>query len=129
MAETLTILDASALMALVHREAGHQRVEAVLGSSAISAVNFSEVVAKLCDRGIPLDLVHIQLSALQLDVIGFDEDQAVKAGSLRPQTRSLGLSFGDRACLALAMIKRGIALTADRTWAGLDIGAEIELIR
>jgi ribonuclease VapC len=129
VSEAIYILDASAIMALVRRETGFERVEAALGSSVISAVNYSEVVAKLCDRNIPSDLVETQLSALQLDIISFDEDQAVNAGSLRAQTRALGLSFGDRACLALAIMKRGVALTADRVWESLDIGVEIVVIR
>jgi PIN domain nuclease of toxin-antitoxin system len=45
---------------------------------------------------------------------------------LRITTRGRGLSFGDRACLALANSLGATILTADRTWAGLD---RVELIR
>jgi ribonuclease VapC len=41
----------------------------------------------------------------------------------------LGLSFGDRACLALAKSLVAPALTADRSWARLDLGIAIEVIR
>ena len=47
----------------------------------------------------------------------------------RNVTRAAGLSLGDRACLALAKSQGGLVLTADRVWATLDIGVEIELIR
>jgi PIN domain nuclease of toxin-antitoxin system len=36
------VLDASAVLALLNRETGQDRVEAVLGDSIISAVNFCE---------------------------------------------------------------------------------------
>jgi PIN domain nuclease of toxin-antitoxin system len=48
---------------------------------------------------------------------------------LRPSTRKLGLSLGDRACLALAARTRRQALTTDKDWAKLDTGIEIEVIR
>jgi PIN domain nuclease of toxin-antitoxin system len=44
---------------------------------------------------------------------------------LRESTRSLGLSLGDRACLALAKLKALPAVTADRPWMLLDPKLEI----
>jgi ribonuclease VapC len=52
-----------------------------------------------------------------IDVVSFDEGLARRAGALRPATKSLGLSLGDRACLALAQRVGLPVLTADRTWA------------
>jgi PIN domain nuclease of toxin-antitoxin system len=46
---------------------------------------------------------------------------------LSPAT--FGLSLGDRACLALARMRRLPAVTADRAWARLDLGIAIELVR
>jgi PIN domain nuclease of toxin-antitoxin system len=40
-----------------------------------------------------------------------------------------GLSFGDRACLALAISRGEPALTADRAWLDADVGAELAIIR
>jgi PIN domain nuclease of toxin-antitoxin system len=45
------------------------------------------------------------------------------------KTRGLGLSLADRACLALAIERGAAVLTADRTWAELDLGIEIRLVR
>jgi len=40
------------------------------------------------------------------------------------------LSLGDRACLALAIERQAVSLTADRVWQELDIeGLEVELLR
>jgi PIN domain nuclease of toxin-antitoxin system len=41
----------------------------------------------------------------------------------------LGLSLGDRACLALAAELGVVALTTDREWARADVGVEVALIR
>lgn len=123
------VLDASALLALLHGEPGSERVAAVIPGAAVCAVNLCEVVGKLAERGVPEAVVHSALSGLDLDVIPFDEPLAVRAGMLRPQTRALGLSLGDRACLALAEHLALPAITTDAQWSKLDLGIEIVLAR
>jgi ribonuclease VapC len=49
--------------------------------------------------------------------------------ALRASSRAFGLSLCDRACLALAQSLALPALTADRSWARLDLGIAIEVIR
>jgi len=56
-------------------------------------------------------------------------EDAVTIGRLRPATRGLGLSLGDRACLALGLRLGLPALTADGAWAGVSVGVRVELIR
>jgi ribonuclease VapC len=123
------VLDASALMAVLREEAGAAAVEAVLDHAAISAVNLSEVQAKLVERGTAAAVAWSSLIDLDLDVVDFDVPQAKVAGGLRWLTRVQGLSLGDRACLALAQALGLPAMTADRTWAGLEVGIEIRTIR
>jgi len=124
-------LDASALLCLLNQEDGQDRVRAALSESVISAVNYSEVVAKLVERGGAVATVGRALEHLHLTVVEFDRVQAVEGGALRQATRQAGLSFGDRACLALAKSKRLTALTADQAWADLDdaVGVKVELVR
>lgn len=124
-------LDASALLCLFNQEEGQDRVRAALGEAVISAVNYSEVVAKLVERGGAITAVSRALEHLHLTVVEFDRALAVQAGALRRDTREMGLSFGDRSCLALAKSRGLIALTADQAWARLDhnVGVTIELLR
>ena len=61
-------------------------------------------------------------------MIEFDIFQSEKTAELRPITKHLGLSLGDRACLALAIQENAVAVTSDRTWTMLDI-CQIESIR
>ena len=123
------VLDASALMAVLREEPGAPAVEAVLDDVAISAVNLSEVQAKLVERGTPAESAWSWLLDLDLEVIDFDAAQARVAGDLRPSTRAHRLSLADRACLALAHVRGLPAMTADRAWCGLDVGIEIRTIR
>lgn len=123
------VLDASALLCLLNDEAGAEKVEAAFDDAVISAVNLSEVVAKIVERGGTAEIVTAMLDPLRFDVVAFDRAQAIRAGELRAATRGARLSFGDRACLALADICQWIALTADRAWGQLDLSVRIELIR
>ena len=122
------VLDASALMALLHREPGMERVSDVIAvGAAISTVNLSEVVAKFADSGMPEIEIRRVLEAIRLDVAAFGAEDAFAAGLLRLSTRSAGLSFGDRACLALASRVGASVLTADRAWSTVDLGSDIEI--
>lgn len=69
------------------------------------------------------------LSESTLEIVPFSPDQALLCARLMAQARSLGLSLGDRACLALAMERGLAAMTADAVCAALDAGVEIVLIR
>ena len=123
------VLDASALLAVIEGEPGAAKVEDALADSVISAVNFSEVVAKLVDRGFGNEGVAARMNALPLVIHAFDADQAWRAGSLRRTTRTSGLSLGDRACLALAETLEAPAMTMDRAWADLDLEVEVTMAR
>ena len=124
------VLDASALLVLLKGETGSERViEALMDGAAISAVNFSEVVAKLREGGMLEEAIHESLDLLELDIVEFDTAFAYQAALLRPLTKSAGLSLGDRACLALAQNLNLPALTADRAWDGLSLGIRVQVIR
>jgi PIN domain nuclease of toxin-antitoxin system len=123
------LLDASAVMALLRGEAGAERVLQVLPDSAISAVNYAEVISKLIDFGAPAEQAIAAAGQLALEIVPLDGSMAIHAGALRQATRSRGLSLGDRACLALATQTGLPALTADRAWAELDLEVEVVLIR
>ena len=123
------VLDASALLALVFDEPGAKKVGQHLPQSRISTVNLSEVAAKATERGMSLEAITAALDPLPFAVIPFDAEAAYLTASLRPQTRALGLSLGDRACLATG-IKLGMpVMTADRQWAKADLDIEVIVVR
>ena len=129
------VLDASALLAYLLREAGSGHVrEALPRGAAISAVNWAEVLSKLSDVGQRPEAAAQQLTEQGLLgeailVFPLDEALAMEIARLRPLTRSAGLSLGDRACLALARRLGLPVLTADRTWSQLHLGVKMLPIR
>lgn len=126
---TSYVLDASALLCLVFREAGADRVEERLTGALVSAANYHEVFSKLSDRGVaPKDVREI-LANLDIDVIAVDRHQADLGGVLRSSTRHLGLSLGERSCLALAQARNAVVVTTHQAWEALDIGVRVEVVR
>jgi PIN domain nuclease of toxin-antitoxin system len=128
---TAAVLDASALLALILGEEGGDTVRRVLTDCAMTAVNLGEVVGHFARIGSPEADIRLMLDPLPFIRVALDEELAFIAGLMLPATRGAGLSFGDRACLALAN-KLGVrALTADRAWQriGRAVGVQIELIR
>jgi PIN domain nuclease of toxin-antitoxin system len=126
---TTHVADASAILAMLDREPGHQRVEAALAETVMSTVNLAEIVTSLINKGIPAADARRTTESLEIETVPLDRELALAAGVLREGTRSHGLSLGDRACLALGRHLALPVLTADRTWADLDVGIEIQLIR
>lgn len=123
------VLDSSALLAVVNDEPGCEIVAEKIGEAIMSAVNHAEVVSKLVGRLGSVETARKALGFADVEVIDFDRMLAEEAGALILQTRALGLSVGDRSCLALAAREGAPVLTADRAWSGLNIGVEIRLIR
>ena len=128
MAEAV-VLDASAVLADLNDEPGGDVVRALGGGGRISAVNFTEIITKLIDKGATADDARYAAETLDLEVIDADQALATEAGMLHARTRGLGVSLGDRFCLALGRRSGLPVLTADRQWASLDVGVEVRLIR
>jgi PIN domain nuclease of toxin-antitoxin system len=92
----------------------------------ISAVNLAETISKFVERGMDIPDIRRAVERSFLTIIPFDADLAWRAGLLRTTTRHLGLSLGDRACLALAEREGGVAVTCDRAWREVaDVAVEL----
>ena len=127
---TEVVLDASAIIAFLRMEPGAEKVETILQRSCISAVNLAEVFGKMVEHGKQLEQVVYNVERLRILVIPFDEEQARIAASLWAATRAVGMSLGDRACLALALSRKLPAMTAEReAWGKVDVGVKIIKIR
>lgn len=124
-----TVLDATAVLALLNDEPGADLVASLLQTAVISTVNLAEVVSKLAEAGMPEPTIRTVISELGLKTVSFDETLAFRAGLLRPATSKYGLSLGDRACLALGQHLRKPVLTADRMWRSLKLNVGVRLIR
>lgn len=124
------VLDASALLAALNREAGFQQLTPeLLNNGVASTVNLAEVQGKLVERGISADAAWDAALSGIVEAVPFSAAHAKLAGSLITQTRPLGLSLADRACLSLALQLKAPVYTADRSWKSLKLGIRIHIIR
>ena len=123
------VVDASAVLAVALREPGWEPVQPALIGSFICAVNAAEVVSRYMKHGVSKLQTEIVLRRMRMMIEPLDAARALEVGALHRATRVRGLSIGDCACLALAKARGLPALTADRAWAGLDVGVQIQLIR
>lgn len=123
------VLDASALLAFLQNEPGSDALAKALGQSMISAVNWCEVIQKSLAKGVDIAGLADDMAVLGVRILPYTAQHAETAGRLWLQSRSLGLSLGDRSCLALGLERRLPVLTTDRAWLALDIGLDIRAIR
>lgn len=126
------VLDASALLALLHAEAGADRVMDALGHLTMSTANLSEVAAKLTTDGIDTGPLVDDVRGMGIRIEPVTEDDVRLQARIRAADLEDGppvLSLGDRLCLSLAVRLGQPALTADRAWADLVLPIDIALIR
>jgi ribonuclease VapC len=123
------VFDASAIIAFLVGEPFTRFDPKHVNGATVSTVNLSEVLTRLPELGVPRSEAVAAVRQLNLRLANFDEVQASMTAELRPLTRHMGLSLGDRACLALGKNLGLPTVTADRAWANLDVGVEVVLIR
>ena len=128
----MTVLDASAVLALIHDEPGAAEVAEALHGSLLCTVNLAEVVGKLVDVDVDVEAGRLRelLTAAGVALEPLRADDAELAGAMRSLAGGRQLSFGDRCCLAVAV--RAVpaeVLTADRVWAELDLPIRVRVLR
>lgn len=126
----MIVLDSSALLAVLQREAGSDVVRDWLPTSVMSVANLAEVLGKGVDRGLELAPQRQLVESLGVHFEAVTTADAVSSAAIRASTaRALVLSLGDRLCLALALRRKLPVLTADRIWADIDHGVDVQLLR
>jgi ribonuclease VapC len=124
------VMDASALLALMQGEPGSDVVDELIQEQecVASSVNIAEVGAKLVDKGLAPAQLARTLKELNVQPIDFDLEQATLCASLRLSTKHVGLSLGDRACLILAQLVKGTAVTGDSAWSDVAEAVNVKVL-
>lgn len=129
------LLDASALLAFLLKEAGGLEVLNVVSSRPcwISSVTLTEVQGKLVGRG---DFTSCQVEAQLGPLLGFVREVPFesacreKASFYYARKSPYGLSLGDAACLGTAEALKLDVLTAEKGWSEIsDLPFQVHLIR
>lgn len=101
------IVDASALIALIYREPGWERLVAALDRApyaGVAAPTLAEAMIVLASRDVPPTVLPALLAAADIDVVAFGSDHAYEAASAYRRfgkgRHPAALNFGD--CLAYA---------------------------
>jgi ribonuclease VapC len=129
------VFDASAVLAMILKEPGGDRVEKALDATsqetgteiAISSVNYCEVLTRL--QRSPALLTPEELAGIlsEVEVVPFERSGAEQAAQLN--LLAPFISLGDRACLALASARKAAAWTTDKSWNRVKAGILIRFLR
>ena len=122
------VFDSSVVIAILKQSRGFKSAEKTLSDALISTINLAEVATYLARNSVPSDTIQEVLASFPIQVIPFEETLAIQTGCLYPSCKHLGLSLGDRACLALAISRKLPVLTADQVWSKLDLGIPIQVL-
>ncbi|MCA9200681.1 MAG: PIN domain-containing protein [Planctomycetales bacterium] len=66
---------------------------------------------------------------LQIEVVNSDQAHARQIGAIREATREAGLSLGDRACLALGLLRNATVVTSDKNFKTPKLGIDVKVFR
>ena len=122
------VMDASAMLAMLHGEPGADAVAMILATTVVSAVNWAEVVQKARAHGVDVEGLQEELTHLGVEFVPFTTAEAEVAADL--WHRGLrSLSLADRACLATAIVRGLPVVTADRAWSDLPTDVTVKIVR
>ncbi|MBI5811604.1 MAG: PIN domain-containing protein [Meiothermus silvanus] len=119
-------MDASALIAFLRKEKGHEKVARTLTQRecVLSAVTRTELLGKLVGSGALEPLGDV------LEIVPFDLEQSDLAAFWYARRKPYSLSLGDCVCIALAEARGLEVLTAESAWAKLpNLRVKVNTIR
>jgi ribonuclease VapC len=113
----------------MNSEPGAEIVRASIVGALMPAVNYSEVMKKTIERSVAVDTLHALVKSASLEIVPFDTLLAEASAELYPATKAHGMSFADRACLALGIQRKLMVLTAERKMRIKSLPISVKLIR
>jgi PIN domain nuclease of toxin-antitoxin system len=127
---TKIVFDSSAIIALFAKEKGFELIKTYLKDAIISSVNAAEVYKYCIEiQNLTSDEAENLFKLLGIKIINFSNEQALITAKLVSKTKNFGLSLGDRACIALAMVEKSSVITCDSIWQKVNVGVEFIMAR
>jgi ribonuclease VapC len=125
----LAVVDSSVLLAVLLGERGSELAIPILEGALLGTVNLTEVHTRMISLGATAAHAWDRILNFHCEISPLTQTQARIAAELVTTTRPLGLSLGDRACLALAIERKAKVYTTDRAWKRLNLEIPVEVIR
>ena len=123
----MSVLDTSAVLAMIYEEEGAARARDFSDPGSISRVNVAEVLTDLVRTGYGSAAEALEVfDRLQLRVRSVRDTHVPRVAELK---RIEGLSLGDCFCVALGEAIGEPLVTADTQWATLELSVAVHLIR
>jgi PIN domain nuclease of toxin-antitoxin system len=124
------VFDSSVLIMLFAKEPGYEKIRGYMRYAIISSINIAEVYKYCLEvQNLTEDDCRNLIKLTGIKIIDFCEEQALITAKIIKQTKQYGLSLGDRACIALAMLKDYQILTCDKIWQKVDLDVEFIMAR
>ncbi len=92
-------------------------------------MNYSEVLKKALERQQAIRPVAALLQGYRVEIVPFDEVLAASSAELFLETKKHGLSFADRACLALGVQRNCNVFTSEQRMVQVTLPIKVKLIR
>lgn len=124
------IFDASTLICLFAKEPGLDQVKKYLPNAIMSSVNAAEVYKHCLDKQeLDIESAERLMQISGVEIIDFANNDAKESALLYKHTKQYGLSFADRACVALALSSGYPIVTCDKIWSKLDLDIKVIQVR
>ncbi|MEN9488571.1 MAG: hypothetical protein RL494_836 [Bacteroidota bacterium] len=130
--KTSCVMDASVLLAVFNNEPYGEEIPALFDNAVITTFNLAEAVnSVLVKKGGDEMIIWNYLGNFVQYHYPLDDELSFEVIKMTKLTKPLGLSLGDRYCIALGKVLNIPIYTADRAWKQLEenLNVTIELIR
>lgn len=125
----MIVLDASALLAFLFKETGHEIVAGYLDDCCISSINLLEVASRFSRDGLDPEPVLETITSLGIKIIPFEASHILPIAKLAKVGKEHGLSQADRICLGTGLVMELPVLTADKVWQDIELDLEAIVFR
>lgn len=124
-----SIIDSSALLAVIHSEKGSKESEKYLDDACMSAINAAECLIVLTRNGMPADVAKKLIASIIKTFIPCDYGDIELINEIKQKNSKLGLSLADCICIALGNKLQLRIITADKSWSKASSKSQIICIR